>query len=54
MNSHIAAAMAAERRCDLQELATRRRAALDLRRRQGLPGRVGVYRRLRRSSTRSR
>ena len=54
MNSHIAAVIAAERHCDLKELATRRRAALGLRRRQDSPRRVGVYRRLRRSTTRTR
>jgi hypothetical protein len=54
MNPHIAAKLAAERRCDLLELAVRDRAALDGSRRRGLRERVGAYRRLRRATARTR
>ena len=54
MNSHIATVMAAERHCDLQELAARRRAALDGRRSESLRERVAAYRRFRRAVTRTR
>ena len=54
MNSHIAAVMAAERRCDLQELAERDRAALDAGRRRSRRERVGSFRKLRRGTPRTR
>jgi len=54
MNSHIAAAVAAEHRCDLQEIAARRRTALSARQRYSWRERVGALRRLRRTEARTR
>jgi hypothetical protein len=54
MNPHIAAEMAAERRCDLQEIAARQRIALSGRTRRNWRERVGAYRRLRRAGARAR
>ena len=53
MNSHIAAAMAAERHCDLQEIAGRRRTALSARAHHGWRERIGALRRLGRAGAQS-
>jgi hypothetical protein len=54
MNPHIAAALAAERRCDLQEIGARQRAALSARTRHSWRKRIGGLRGLRHAGARMR